>query len=219
MAIAFVADSEAGSIGGTTVTTAGIDTTGANLIVLEVVHLQGTNPTVSDFYGNTWTPLTLRNAGGGHASRLHYCLSPSVGSGHTFTASQSTSFPSIHVEAFSGVGAYDQESGAGAGSGTVQPGSLTPPSNGALFVCGLGNGGGSGATINSSFNKTSGLDTSGGNHFGGAIAYLIQGTAGAVNPTWSSTNGGDWTAVMATFTEAAAAAGLVKRLLLMGVGA
>jgi hypothetical protein len=219
VAIAFIVDSEAGSSGGTSVTTAGVDTTGANLIVLNVVYLQGTSPAVSDSAGNTWTALTQRAAGGGHSSRLYYCLSPTTAASHTFTASASTSFPSIYAEAFSGVGAYDQESGAGAGSGTVQPGSLTPPSNGALFVCGLGNGGSSGATINSSFNKTGGLDTSPGNYFGGAIAYLIQGTAGAVNPTWSSTNGGDWSSGMVTFTEAAAAAGLVKRLLLMGVGA
>jgi hypothetical protein len=206
MAILEVAHVAASSTDGDTVTTGAIDTTGANLLVVYVAYAQGTSPAISDSKSNSpYTALTERNAAASFAGRLHYFLNPSgVGSGHTFTATASSSFPSIYAVAYSGVLAFDQESGAGGSGGSVQPGSLTPPSDGALFVCGLSDSDGSTDTIDLSFDKRDGLDLVGGQAFGGALAHLIQGSAAARNPTWS-TGGGNWATAMATFTASVGA--------------
>lgn len=217
MAIALVTNVASGTDSGGT-TSAGIDTTGANLIVAHISFSSGTTPTFSDSKGNTWTALTTRDAPASISGKLYYCVgSITVGSAHTFTISGANSFSSLFVEAFSGADAFDQESGAGGNEGTVQPGSLTPPSDGAVFVCGLNQSDSATATIDSSFTKTNSLDLSGGNYFGGAIAYLIQATAAAVNPTWSI-SGGNWTTEMATFTEAAAAGGSTRSRFLPTLG-
>lgn len=201
-AITFIDNIAAQSGDGDTVTTAGVDTSGANLIVVYVAYAQGTTPAISDNQGNTlnYVALTERVAAASFNGRLYYVMNPTVGAGHTFTATASSSFPSIFALAFSGVTAFDQESGAGGSGGSVQPGSLTPPSDGALFVCGLSDSDGDTDTINSSFLKQDGFAIAGGAAFGGAMAYLIQGTAGAVNPTWA-TGGGNWATAMATFTD------------------
>lgn len=178
--------------GGTTETTGAIDTTGANLIVVSVIG--DGNPgtlTVSDNKGNTYTPLT-RQVQDPKFAQLFYVLNPTVGSGHTFTATGSVDiFCAIGVQAFSGAASYDQESGSGNGGieTTIQPGSLTPPADGVLFVVVMADQGESGVhSINQSFIETMDFaeNTSAA---GGGMSYLIQGTAGAQNPTYTVTGG------------------------------
>jgi hypothetical protein len=188
---------------GVSVVTAGIDTTGANLIVVHVADYTGGSGdgALTDSKGNTWTGLTAATLAAEVRSRLYYSLSGTVGSGHTFTytTTSGTSFPSIQVIA----SAFDQQSAnTNASANSIQPGSLTPPSNDALFVTGLGLGTDVGGTtgINSSFTFELSGDFVGGHAEGGYLAYLIQGTAGALNPTWSWTGLTKDVTTMATFT-------------------
>lgn len=219
MAFALVANVASGTDSDGT-TTSTIDTTGATLLVAHGSYVQGGSVTMADSKGNTWNARTERNAAASFAGRMFYATTGLVGTGHTFSLTGVGTFPSVYVEAFSGTSpSFDQESGAGGAGAPVQPGSLTPPQNDSLFVCGLADAGGATDTINSSFITTNGLDVSGGNFFGGALAYLIQGTAAAVNPTWS-TGGGNWATEMLTFIEGAGAPATVtsRAMALLGVG-
>lgn len=206
MTIAHIASTSAGSTGGTTVTTSAIDTTGADFLVVAVSYYGSTSnadPALSDSKGNTWTALTARELGFNNAAaKIFYCKPTSVGSGHTFTADRTNTYPTISVSAFSGVKAtspFDQESGTSTNSASTsyQPGSITPSEDGCLLVTGICSDGTS-HSVNSSFNATA-TDVLSSNHMGGGIAYKVQTTAGAENPTWSWT-GSTWrAAAMASF--------------------
>jgi hypothetical protein len=211
-AFTFLVGAEASSAGGETSTTPGIDTTGATLIVISLSYLidapaSGGTPTISDSKGNTWTPLT-EYATSGHAFdgeiKLLYTFPSSVGAAHTFSANLASSFNAITVAVFGGKSAtFDQETGATSpGATTQQPGSITPSANNALLVSGclfVDAGETGDASINSGFTLVhSKSDASG---FGSAIAYKIQTSAGAENPTWTSPSASDrMGATLATFT-------------------
>jgi hypothetical protein len=206
MAITVVATT-IGVTGANGATTSGIDTTGANLIVLAPAWFTpAADPTISDSKGNTWTALTKRT-GIQTASRLYYCVGPTVGSGHTFTVSDTGIYPALGVVAVSGAHAspYHSENGAVNDGGLAtshQPGSVTPPEDGCLVATGLGCMSSSNHAINSGFSETS-VDFGPGVNIAGAVGWLIQGTAGAVNPTWSWTTGAYTTAGIAVFKPAA----------------
>jgi len=198
-----VTSTSAGSTGGSDITTSAINTTGANLIVAGIASGSNT-PTVSDSSSNIWTPLNIN--GGGPNIQMFYCSAATVGSGHTFTTSTGNNAPSIYVLAFSGSAAspLDQQNGVGATSGitTVQPGSITPGQNNELIVTLLGiaaPGAVSAGSINQGFTILGSQTFSGGNHYGGAIAYLMQSTAAAVNPTWTATGSASLLASIASF--------------------
>lgn len=174
-------------------TTDALDTTGCNLIVLDVTYYTGSAaPTISDSKGNTWTALTART-GGVPATRQYYCINPTVGTGHTFTCSGTSSFSSICATCATSTGtpSFDTQNGAALGSLTsAQPGSVTPSVDGCLIVTGLNCWTGNATptlSINSSFTIGSYQTYAGSVDFGGGQAYLIQTTAAAVNPTWSWT--------------------------------
>jgi hypothetical protein len=194
------------------VTSNAIDTTGANLIVVSVGFYNGTSPTptLTDSKSNTWSGLTAR-VGGSITNRLFYCFGGTVGSGHTFTLSDASIFPGMCVAAFSGSvsSPIDQENGAGSASGSTQaPGSVTPSENNELIIAGLGHDDNSAGavSINGGFTAiTSAWLT--GNAEGCGLAYLIQTTATAANPTWDVTNSAaaGIAASIATFKAADAA--------------
>jgi hypothetical protein len=197
-------------------TTASIDTTGANLIVCGTANSgSGAVPTVTDSKSNTYTGLTATiGAASSVRIRLYYVLNPTVGTGHTFTASATgTTFLSIACQAYNGVkttSAFDVENGA-AGSGlSIQPGSATPSEDNELFVTAYSTTEQPmvTVTINSSFTKEIDRVGSGGNHFAIGLAYKIQTTGGAENPTWSwaSPSAGAAVARIATFKAEPAAA-------------
>ena len=208
MTIALVANTGAGSGDGNSVTTSGIDTTGATLIVLAVNAFADPagSGTLSDSKGNTWTGLTTYNSFSALFIRLYYCASPTVGSGHTFTWASTGQNPGICVQAYSGAATsspLDQQSGA---SGDNQPGSVTPSENNEVLVTALTIFGSvssvdSGFTISDSFVGTAFATDMG-------IAYKIQTTAGAENVTWNGGAGESTSACnIATFKAAAAAGG------------
>jgi hypothetical protein len=204
--IALIANAAAGSAdGGATSTTAAIDTTGANFLVVAAIDDGST--TISDSKGNTWTLLSP-NANGEVA--LWYCANANVGTGHTFTVSNS-GFSPIAVQAFANVklsSPLDGSPTGGVTSGiaTVQPGSITPSEANCLLVTATtsGSSGANNATsINSSFTKTDAIGFTGGQNYAIAMGYKIQTTAGAENPTWTwNDTGFSRTAVMAAFKRA-----------------
>jgi hypothetical protein len=202
--------------GGTqnTVTTAAIDTTGANLLVIAVTFDTTATQTISDSKGNTWNALT-RTTNTSSGAVLYWSTPTSVGSSHTFSNTGTSNFSSICVMAFSGAAAstpFDQENGATNSSTTLQPGSITPSQNNEIVVTGFGfNQAGTPVSINSSFTQpTAAIEFSSGAHYGLGMAYIIQTTATAVNPTWTRTNTQTNAARIASFKSAAVAAATVK---------
>jgi hypothetical protein len=177
-------------------TTDPVDTTGANFIVCTVAD-DGVLA-VTDNKSNTWIKLTEQGA----PNTAHfYCIDPIVGAGHTFSTAHA--YGAIAMQAFSNTGeiSFDQENGATtAGATSLATGSVTPGVDDELIVTGIEWGGTmSLASINSSFNKTDEVDASTGVNYGVAMAYLIQTSASAVNPTWSWTTSSAANARIATF--------------------
>ena len=188
--IALVAHSAAGSVGGNTVTTAGIDTTGANLLVAAVAGYSAvTLPVPTDSRGSTITGRTVRSGGSARMQQSDGAPA-SVGAGHTATEATSAAYPTLAFAAFAGAAAspLDQQSGTGGtGVTSLQPGSITPSVPGCLFLAAV------------CFNSTNTVSVTGtgwvmldqfnyfaGQCFGLAIAYKIQtGGVAAENPTFS----------------------------------
>lgn len=168
------------------VVTAGMDTTGARLIVVFAsVHTAGSAGVLTDSRGNTWTSIGSQGAPGA-SLWAWYCIDPSVGAGHTFAAS--TSYTSILVLAFSGPAttSYQTKSSNSGFVSTIAAGSVTPSANGALIVSGsfydtpsnsYGVSGGLSIVINQTMVPSV--------NWGGSVAYLVQDTAAAINPAWT----------------------------------
>ena len=210
-----------------TFTTPAVDTTGATLIVVgftDYVAGGGTPGVLSDSFGNTWTGLGATSASGGtiFTSQLYYCANPTVGAGHTFTDTGTTRIGSMVVAFFTGNTAtpLDGHTGADTLSGaTEQPGSITPVANNELIIT-HSNGwtNGTTATIDSSFtiiDQETGVASQSG---ASALAYLVQTTAGAVNPTWTWSGSTGVAATMASFKAAAGAAFAAARPTVVGQG-
>lgn len=188
-AISLVAHTSAASSGGAlSLTTGSVNTAGANFIVIAVSFYNNIAQTVSDSNSNTWTALT--QYGSGNNIRLFYCISCTVGSGHTFTTtSSSSSYQAIAVEAFSGVAnnPFDVQNGGGTFTTCVcQPGSITPSQNGELIISAIVDGSTTSVSVDSSMTITDQQFYSNGNALGGALAYLVQPAAAAINPSWTS---------------------------------
>lgn len=215
MARLLVKDAAASS-NGSSVTTAGVDTTGANLIIVALSsNTANLEPTLSDSNSNAWTGLTAY-AGSGCRIRLFYTYAPVVGAAHTFTASGvAVSVPSIHVMAFDGAASspFDQENGANAASGTtLSTGSVTPTQDNEIIVSAGGNSFSGAQTLGvSGANSaiTASFELAGSQHFFSAAAYGLQGSAAAENWTWSwfSSGGSEPVAAIATFKTVATSGG------------
>lgn len=182
------------STDGANVTTASADTTGANLIVVGVCsHQPSTAPTLSDSKSNNWNGLTVQNISPTRV-RLFYAAGPSivVGSGHTFTVAGASSFPAVAAIWFSGGNASpaDQENGntvSGVTSG--QPGSITPTEDNEVIVAGMCCNGGGTYSIDSPFAAEENFTIVPGVAYGILLAYSIQTTATARNPTFTFGSG------------------------------
>jgi hypothetical protein len=194
-------------------TTSAINTTGANLIVLSVAYF-ATLSTVSDSKGNPWTPLTERTTGSTAKHRLYYALAPAVGPGHTFTVSGASIFAGMVVLAFTDtfVPIFESQNGAAGSTGTsVATGSLTPTTNGSLIISGV-----SLATVPQAISVNSALTAvtvagAAGTALNGGQGYLVQGTAAAINPTWSWTTSAENAVSLAVFRPGVLVTGLARR--------
>ncbi len=209
MTIAFVASTKynSGANGGTS--SPGIDTSGANLILISEGHdtdLVQVQPT--DNKSNTYFPRVQTGTASGLSLIIWECVNPTVGTGHTFSISNTGKFPQIYVAAFSGAAAspFDQSNNSSDLDPTtnIQPGSVTPSEDNELIFTGTMNLG-AGLSIDSGFTIVDSDDFGPGNNYGGGIAYLIQTTATAENPTWSMTSYtiNAKSAVIATYKAAA----------------
>ena len=215
MAIARVASVLTG-VGRNGGTSASIDSTGANLIVVGVAWLATSSQTLSDSKGNTWTALTLPSGTSNDPNtRLYYCSSPTVGTGHTFTITGTNVYSTLWAIAYSGAETSSVLDAQNSASDNFSPttlgsGSVTPSADGAVVVSGL-------ATFINATNPTVS---------GGAISRLgflnavanqtytvsyadeIQTTATARTATWSWTTGNRAVATIAAFKAAAAGSGV-----------
>ena len=175
-----------------TVTTGAIDTTGATLIVLVVAQYflsVGSNPPMlTDSAGNTWPYETFYTDSVNPALCLAYCNAPVTSTTHTFTNTEA--YPSLAVAAFSGTAlGAPPEFAVGSGAGG-QPGSSAPNSNGALIVTGVtSNDNTHTYAVDSGFTITDGVAGVPAASVDVGLAYLVQTTAAAVNPTWSGQAG------------------------------
>lgn len=165
------------------ITTSAIDTTGADFIVLGCLQYS-THSAPTDNKSNTWIELTLHGDGASTNNWIAYCQNPTVGSGHTFTLGPQ--YACIAVAAFSGSKAtpFDVENGAGGTSTTLSTGSITPSENNELLIFTDGNLNSTNGpqtvsvgTLLDQLNRPTGPAI--------ALAYEIQTTATARNPTFS----------------------------------
>lgn len=191
-------------VGGDGVATPAINTTGATLIVVVTGRYAGGGviTSVTDSKGNTYVALTDYVIGGGDGVQVYYCKNPIVGAGHTVTVNAPSTFPSISVAAFNltdTTANADQENGAtNVSSATLATGSVTPSTDNQLIVAGVAHDQAS-QTINAGFTIADSIAYSPGTYIGSGIAYLVQTTATAVNPTWNASVAGNICAAIATF--------------------
>jgi hypothetical protein len=192
MAIALVNHTKVTPSGSSGGTSPAINTTGSNCIIIGQVRADTESAGVSDNQGNTYTAITFY-----HPSfigvELYYCISPTTSASHTFTTSKQNS--SMCIAAFSGVkttsplnidiGASNNNS-----STTIQPGSATPSEANELIITVFGSAHTSTVSIDSSFTITDQVAFVSGQSYGSALAYIVQGAASAVNPTWTATASG-----------------------------
>lgn len=203
----------------TGVTSGSFNTTGYTFLCLSISSYTSTAYTVSDNKSNSWLTSQRQsaNAGAGSSERFYYAYNPTVGTGHTFTISGSTVYPSVFVIGSTGgqtaSDPKDVDNGANNALTSVQPGSGTPSADNQLLLCSLSSGASANADMTvsgSSFTKLAGysFNSGGFGELGTAISYVIQTTAGAANPTWSSaTSTVGLATVMVSFKVAPAAGG------------
>lgn len=177
--------------GDTTATTAGINTTGATLLIVGISYYASDTITISDSKSNTWIPLTNYPGAAAHSVQLFYAANPiTVGSGHTFTYSAGSAvYGTLLAASFNNTktsSPFDVENGASQGSGgTLATGSITPSLDGELVVTLAVSDPGS-PTVDSGFTLIDSTATVGGVNVGGGLAYKVQTSAAAVNPTWTA---------------------------------
>lgn len=186
-------------------TTGSMDTTGATLLVATFGDALASAPTITDTYTNTWVQAR-RYRPFSVASSIYYAWNPTVGTGHSFTFTGTDQFGSAQVRAYSGAqtssNPLDQSNNNHALSSlTVQPGSVTPTTDGQLVVVHdqfdvLA----SMPTINGGFDSpTYGDIGQGAVYLGSGTSYLIQTTATAANPTFTAPSTQHQYATIATF--------------------
>lgn len=184
----------AGSSDGNSVTSGSLDTSGAELLIGSLSQASGVaDAAFSDSKSNSWNNLTVQTESP-IKGRLVWSVPTSVGSGHTFTASQASSTPSIAVEAwaYSHASPFDQQNGAHTASGTtLATGSITPTRDNALVVAGLACRAGSGTVDSISGGFTIHNTTlAGASNETVSIATLVQTSIAAANPTWTVSGSG-----------------------------
>lgn len=191
MTIALVSSTKAGGLN--SATTPGIDTTGANLIVVGAAYQVSSSAVMSDSKGNTYTGLTADNGSGSNAARIFYCASPTVGSGHTFTITDSGSAPAIAVAAFSGAHSspFDMEPTSNSDVGSITSlamNTITPAADNELLISVLTLAGVNTPAVDGGYTIAQHQVFVGGTNYGVDLAYLIQtaGSNSACTWTWGS---------------------------------
>lgn len=188
-------------------TSGAIDTTGATVLVGLVTRTNVTASTFSDSKSNKWALIKSEGVGSAGAAVDLYLAYPSIdgiGSGHTFTVA--SGFPCLYVAAFSQSQLLDiasVKSANNSSANSIQPGSMTPAQDNSVIIACM------------SYRDTTTISVDGGftiidqqpflasNYIGGALAYLIQTSAAASNPTFSWTNAQNCTSAQIAIALAA----------------
>lgn len=166
---------------------------------------------MTDSKSCSWSSITAHGTPGNVTVNIYYAVNPTVGTGHTFTLTGTDLYGAVTVEAFSGVGMsspFDQQNGnASASASSLATGSITPAANNELIISGEAYfGDNSLATVSDSMTITDYMG--GGGVTGGAMAYKIQTTAAAINPTWTFPTSQFAAVIVASFK---ASGSMVKR--------
>lgn len=221
MTIALIANTSLTPVANSGGTSPAITTTGANLICIAVGHYQPNvgSLVLSDSKSNTWTLAIRKFDGSASDISIFYCLNPIVGASHTFTVAGLATYSTLCAEAFSGVNTVfgiDQISVGGAAAGSpVQPGSVTPGTNGSLVYTAASVTGDATNTrvfgINSGMTIADQVPYNSGLFFGSMGSYLIQSVAAAINPSVTYTGTvGAMAAATVTFRGPAASSTLLR---------
>lgn len=182
-----IAHLAAGSTTQSGFTTAPLDTAGADLLVAAISDNTGST-VLTDSLGNTWRKAAGPTTINGPDSTLYYASAAHVGTTQTFTLAGTGTSPSVVIAAFSGGdGTLDAVASASAlFASNLAPGSVQPHANQELVVTAVADTSTSAtAVITAPFTRIGAITQANGMHFGGGLAYLIQTTATAENPTWS----------------------------------
>lgn len=173
-------------------TTAAVDTTGADLLLVGVNSPVGHNFATDSKGSGTWdNQAYVRNVVGAFEARINYLLAPSpVGAGHTFSTSPTIFYEGVSVASFSGVAALDQaQADKWDTNSTIHPTSVaavTPTVDGCVVITCVALLDDPGTlTPPAGFTLIDGVFPTA---WGLAWAYQIQTTAAAVTPEWTSTN-------------------------------
>lgn len=174
---------------GTTATTTSINTTGAGITIVQVAEANVTAGTLSDNKGSTWVLLRSDAIAAQIINATYYCSPCFFGSGHTFSYTKTGSFASINVIALGNIATspIDQQNGNNPASITTstQPGSVTPTVNNEIVIASICVGNSGTVAINSGFTISHAVAFGAANNQGAMLAYSIQTSASAVNPTFS----------------------------------
>lgn len=191
----------------TSVTTATVDTRGADLIVAILTDQNDLDVAFSDSQTNTWSTAVSPTPGNLEDNTILYSRSPTTSSIHTFTYPSDGlgNNPTCVVAAFKGAllaGAIlDQtnEFDTALGVTTAQPGSITPTVNGELIISGITH-----AVASATPNV---LDiianiASGTFNLGTGVGWTQQAAKAAINPTWTMNVASGVTVTIASFKGA-----------------
>lgn len=189
-------------------TSGAISTTGATLLVAAAGYTAASSiafPNISDNQSNNWgLPYIPGNNGGSNTGTiaLWFVSSPTTAASHTFTCGGS-GFESLCVAAFSGTPTTFTVDSPGASSGatgtSLQAGSVTPSVDNSLLIAALAFRVAATVSIDSGFTITDQNPFSSGVAVGTALAYLIETSAAAQNPTWSWTGSAIANAILVSF--------------------
>jgi hypothetical protein len=202
------------SFAGVSTPSAGLNTTGASLLVCHFWN-QDSGKTIVDNKGNTWTSRPEQSNGPFFSyGRVFYVESPTVGSGHTFQSNDGNTPVGI-VIALAGTKAsssFDQQIALMEPPSHNPPvnigTSLTPSENNCIVLALLAGFPENGShSINGGYTIAADVPGAGGVNYGAALAYLIQTTATATDPTWTDTSGGSTENVVLQLISFKAAAG------------
>jgi hypothetical protein len=204
MTIAYANSTTSTNLGASGGATAAMDTTGDDLIVVAVSRFAA--GTLSDSQSNTWTQVGSAVDAGNPAIELYYCDNPTVNTAHTFTYSGSNTYPSVQAVSYTGTNPIVPSQGLVA-SGTATATSITLSSNtpdnaNSLVFSAQGTDIGETASVNSSMTIRQNNAWVSGQQMGCAVADIIQTTATAIGPQWSSASSGQRAAGMIFFYEA-----------------
>lgn len=172
-----------------------LNCTGANFAVIAIsIWNGGSENAPTDSSLNPWTLLGTWlsiDASNGDLLGVYYSVNPTVTSSQTF---QTTDYiPTLAAACFSNVATstpLDKTAQAKLDTGSdtaIQPGSITPTANGELIISAFSFAhASSSTTVNSSLTRLNTLNALYATTPGLSLAYYVQPTAAAINPTWTA---------------------------------